>query len=418
MPSIPTGTLSSTAAKAVVVVAFVGVVAAGGVAAAQMGALDGMMGSEDSAMLEQVPDGVDSVAVFDGDVIESDVSQRLYATGYNATVGSMNRSTPAAGDNETAGDDEMADDDETVTPTSPAEMVPANLSGALDSVENESGLDPRAVERVIVFNQRQENFTAAPYQGTIVHADWSKSAVAEAVFNETDESYVNTTVDGVVVYKPEPTDEENVTSFGPPAPDQWVAVIDENEYAIGTEEAVNDTIQVAVGDADPVDGDLRRAFDSTRDGYVRYAQSSQNVNVTQINQTMGQSTGLNVTAYAEAYNDLHITSGTYYITDDGDALGVESRIMTNSTDTARDVQDLAQGFVSIQAGAIQNETLETELRETDVTRDGTTVTVSRQTDIETVETLIRWYADILTGGQRTAGTGVATGTAAAAAPIA
>ncbi|QLH77657.1 hypothetical protein HZS55_10245 [Halosimplex rubrum] len=410
MPSIPTGTISSTAAKAVVVVAFLAV---GGVAAAQMGALDGVTDSQDSALLEPVPDGVDSVAVFDASVIESDTAERLYATGYNATAGSINTTDPGEA-NET--DDEMANetDGEMVSTTSPAEMIPANLTGALDEVENESGLDARAAEQVIVYSQRQANFTSPPYQGAIVEADWDKSDVVDAVSENTNRSYRNTTVDGVTVYKPEPQEEEdNVTSFGPPEPDQWVAVLDENEYVFGTEQAVADAVDVEAGNAEPVDGDLRRAFDDTRDGYFRYAQSSQNVNVTQINRTMGQSTGLNVTAYAEAYNDLHITSGTYYITEDGEALGTESRILTNSTDTARDVTDLAQGFISIQAGAIQNETLETELRETDVTRDGTTVTVSRETDIETAETLIRWYGSILTGGQSSTATGVATGSTAA-----
>ncbi|ELZ22417.1 hypothetical protein C475_17933 [Halosimplex carlsbadense 2-9-1] len=400
MPSIPTGTVSSTAAKALVVVAFLAV---GGVAAAQMGALDGVTGSQDSALLEPVPDGVDSVAVFDASVIESDTAERLYATGYNATVGSVNATEPGEAD-ET--DDEMAT-------TSPVEMVPANLTGAFDEVENETGLDPRAMDQAIVYSQRQANFTSPPYQGVIVEADWQKSDVVDAVSEQTNRTYRNTTVDGVTVYKPEEREEDNVTTFGPPEPDQWVAVLDGNEYVFGTEQAVADAVDVEVDDADPVDGDLRRAFDDTRDGYFRYAQSSQNVNVTQINRTMGQSTGLNVTAYAEAYNDLHITSGTYYITEDGEALGTESRILTNSTDTARDVEDLAQGFISIQAGAIQNETLETELRETDVSRDGTTVTVSRETDIETAETLIRWYGSILTGGQSSAATGVATGAAAA-----
>jgi len=406
MPSIPTGTLSSTAAKAAVAVAFVAVVAVGGVAAAQMGALDGITDSRDSALLEPVPDGVDSVAVLDADVVESDTAERLYATGYNATVGSVNA---------TESGEANGTDGEVPTATSPAEMVPANLTGALDEVENESGLDPRAAEQVIFFSQRQQNFTSPPYQAAIVEADWEKADVVAAVEDNTNRTYRNTTVDGVVVYKPEARDEENVTSFGPPEPDQWVAVLDDNEYVFGTEQAVNDTVQVEVGDADPVDGDLRSAFDNTRDGYLRYAQSSQNVNVTRINETMGQSTGLNVTAYAQAYNDLHITSGTYYIADDGETLGLESRILTNSTDTARDVKDLAQGFISIQAGAIQNETLETELRETEVSRDGTTVTVSRQTDIETAETLVRWYGSILAGSGSSAATGAASGTTTAAA---
>ncbi|WP_164471514.1 hypothetical protein [Halosimplex salinum] len=374
MPSLPTGVLSSTAAKAVVVVAFVAV---GGVAAAQIGVIDGMMSSEDAEALDQVPDGVDSVAAIDGSILEEDVSERLYATAYNATV----RQELEA--------EESEENETEMRRSSPAEMVPANLTAALDEAENESGLDPRAVDEVVVFSQ-ERNFSQQDYAGAVVHADWNESAVVAAASNSSDSEYENTTVEGVTVYKPvENETEEDEMTFGAPDPEEWIAVLDDGQYAFGTDEAVNDTIQVEVGNADPVDGDLRTAFEETRDGYVRYAQRSQNVNVTRINQTMGQRTGLNVTAYAQAYNDLHVTAGSYYLTED--SLGFESRTLTNSTDTARDVEDLTQGFISIQAGAIQNETIENELRSAEVTRDGTTVTVTRETSVETAEKLLRWF---------------------------
>jgi len=386
MPSLPTGVLSSTAAKALVVIAFVAV---GGVAAAQMGVIDGMMGSDDAEELDDVPDGVDSVAVFDASVLEEDVSERLYATAYNATV------RPELEADE---EDEDEGDGDGMGRSSPAEMVPANLTAALDETENESGLDPRAVDEVVVFNQRR-NFSQPQYAGAVVDADWNESAVVAAVSNSSDTEYENTTVEGVTVYKPAENDtEDDEMSFGAPDPEQWIAVLDDGQYAFGTDEAVNDTVQVAVGNAEPVDGDLRTAFEGTRDGYARYAQRSQDVNVTRINQTMGQRTGLNVTAYAQAYNDLHVTAGSYYVTDD--SLGVESRTLTNSTDTARDVEDLTQGFISIQAGAVQNETIENELRSTEVTRDGTTVTVTRETSIETAEKLLRWLGSATREEQR------------------
>ena len=390
--SIPTSIFGTTIAKVAVVVAFLAI---GGVAAAQIGALDAVVGSDNTNAIEQVPDGVDTVASFDASVLEDGKTNRLYVTAYNATVG-------AAMDDAANESDEA--EDEMRGPTSPAEMVPANASAALDRVENESGLDPRAVDEVVVFQQHQENYTQPQYSGAIVHTDWNKSTVVDAVSNSTDETYVNTTVNGVTVYQPEATEEseaEDDIRFGAHEPEQWVAVLDDGEYVFGTEQAVNDTIQVAVGEADPVDGDLRSAYDDTKDGYVRYAQRSRNVNVTRINQTMGQRTGLNVTAYAQAYNDLHVTAGSYYLTDNG--LGFESRTLTNSTDTARDVQDLTQGFISIQAGAIQNETIEDELRSTEVTRDGTTVTVTRETSMETATKLIKWFGSAAQADQQSAG---------------
>ncbi|MFC7194817.1 hypothetical protein ACFQL4_09425 [Halosimplex aquaticum] len=397
--------MGSTAAKVAVAVAFLAI---GGVAAAQMGVLNGVVGQDDTAAIDQVPDGVDSVATLDASVLEDDVSARLYATAYNATVGatvggSASETTETTPTTETATPSEDEDetdgfDEEPRTATSPAEMIPANLSAALDKTENETGLDPRAAEEVAFFNKQRENYTQPRYAGAIVHADWTESAVVAAASNSSDTEYVNTTIDGVTVYKPvQNQTEEDEVSFGPPEPEEWIAVLDDGQYAFGTQQAVNDTIEVYAGDANPVDGDLRTAYDETRNGYIRYAQRSQNVNVTRINQTMGQQTGLNVTAYAQAYNDLHVTAGSYYISED--KLGFESRILTNSTETARDVADITQGFISIQAGAIQNETLETQLRSTNVTQDGTTVTVSRETPVDTAAKLIRWYGSILTGGQ-------------------
>ncbi|WP_459192524.1 hypothetical protein [Halosimplex sp. J119] len=412
--SVPTGVLRSTAAKAVVAVAFIAI---GGVAAAQIGVFSGAM-QEDHDSLEHVPDDVDSVATLDVSVVQEDVSATLYGAAYNATVGASasddeSPATATPGDEED--DDSDAFEDDSMTTMSPAEMVPANLSAALDETENQTGLDPRAADEVVMFNQ-QRNYSQPQYSAAIVYADWAEDDVIAAVSNSSDEEYENTTVNGVTVYQPvenENESEEDDISFGPPEPEEWIAVLEDGEYVFGTQHAVNDTIDVAVGDADSVDGDLASAYDDTRDdGYLRYAQRSQNVNITQINRTMGQSTGLNVTAYAQAYNDLHVTSGSYYIGED-DTLGFESRILTNSTDTAQDVQDITQGFISIQAGAIQNETLEDQLRSTNVTRDGTTVTVTRETSVDTAVTLIKWYGSILTDTGST--TGAATGSASASA---
>jgi len=386
MPSLSTGVFGSTVAKAVVVVVLLAV---GGVAAAQIGVLNGIVGTDGPDAVDQVPDGVDSVVRVDASVLDEDVSQRLYTTAYNATV------------REDMGGDES--EESGFGRSSPAEMVPANLTAALDRTETESGLDPRAVDEVAFFRQQRENYTQPRYAGAVVSADWNESDVVAAAANSTGTEYENTTVEGVTVYKPVDTEEDDdEMAFGTPRPEEWIAVLDDGEYAFGTAEAVNDTIQVAVGNADPVDGDLREAYDETRDGYVRYAQRSQNVNVTQINRTMGQRTGLNVTAYAQAYNDLHVTAGSYYVTDGN--LGTESRIMTNSTDTARDVEDLTQGYLSIQAGAVQNETVEDELRSVEVTREDTTVTVSREMSVDTAVKLIRWFGSALDTGDASSGT--------------
>ena len=353
-------------------------VAVAGIGVAQLAVLG--TGGGSSGAVEQVPADVDSVTTIDMTVLEDETADRLYTEAYESVSEEVN-------DTEAIG------------------MVPANLSALSDRVENESGLDPRDAEEVVYFQQQRENFTAPAYAGAVVHADWNESALLDIVANETDTDYENTTVDGVTVYRPNTEEEDEEFGFGPDP--RWVGVLGDSEYVVGTENAVRDTIAVSVGNGSALSGDMLSAYQETRDGYLRSVQRSQNVNVTAINQTAGSTTGLNVTAYAEAYNDLHITASSSYTTDDG--IGSQTRILTNSTATAEDVESLTQGFISIQAGAIQNETIKSELRAASVSRDGTTVTVTRETSVDAAVKTLEWYLSLLDAGE---------GAAPGAAPVA
>ena len=393
-----------------------------GVGAAQillLGGGDGTAsGADASDAVGQVPAGVDSITRVDAGVLEDESIAELYAKVYNTTVG---EGTAEGGFG--PGDDEGGSTDESGgfgpdgplgpgagMPTAGLTAVPETLTEFREAVENETGVDPTAVEEVVTFQKQpavqgqsslergSADAFAAPYVGTIVHAEWSPTEMVRVVENNTMQDLERTTVSGTTVYRPTGTDETGEEVPMDPVTTGWLAVLGDGEYVVGTPEVVNDTIAVANGEADPVGGDLLAAYERTPDGFVRSVQRSRNVNVTRLQQFDAE-TGANLTAYAEAYNDLHVTASSTYTTDDG--LGSETVILTNSTDTARDVESLVDGFRSIQAGAIQNETVEGALRSMEISRDGTTVRLSRETSVETAVEIIEWYLDLLGTGATT-----------------
>ncbi|MFB6151254.1 MAG: hypothetical protein ABEJ40_05555, partial [Haloarculaceae archaeon] len=373
------GLLSSTAVR--VGLAVVLVAAIGGVAATQLGVMGGSDGAGTSDAVEQVPDGVTGVARFDPGVLDDSVATELYAEAYEATANATDRESD--GGTTTTATPGMA--------VSPRASVPSNLTAVRERIENQTGLDPGAADEVVAFWNAPENATGEQYGGVIVHADWNESAFKRAVAESAPVRYENATVAGKRVYRPSSGggDEDALTA---PSPD-WIGVLGDGEYVVGTEAAVTDAIRVSAGNESSLDGDLLSTYSETEDGYLRYAVKSPSTNVTRINETYGAFTGMNVTKYGEAYNDLYVVAGSYYTTDSG--LGSETRIRTNETDTAKDVRDLIQGAISINAGAVQNETLERQLRSTEVNRDGTTVTVTRETSIEAMIEIFRWYRSIM-----------------------
>lgn len=123
----------------------------------------------------------------------------------------------------------------------------------LDSLafENDTGLDRSALRSVTYFGRQNGSYGAQ-----VVRADWETAAVVEAVETERNVTLTEETYSDRTLY---------VAENGSLA----VAVLPEG-YAIGTPAAAREAVDVSTGDADPVSGQLRGAFER-ESGYVRYA---------------------------------------------------------------------------------------------------------------------------------------------------
>lgn len=117
---------------------------------------------------------------------------------------------------------------------------------------NDTGLDPAAVHGVTYFGHTNDSYAAR-----IVRAEWTEPAVVAAVEREAN---VNLSA---ARYR-------NRSLYVAADDSTAVAVLEEGRYVVGGVGAVRDAVDVAVGDADPVAGVVRREFEQ-RAGYVRFA---------------------------------------------------------------------------------------------------------------------------------------------------
>lgn len=124
-----------------------------------------------------------------------------------------------------------------------------NIESALDAMESSSGLDPREVSRVTLFS----GYESGSPGGLRMETDWSESATRDALAagsSPTGETYNDRTVYRL----------GGSTVLG---------VLGEGTYVLGTAAGVEGSIDVAAGDAAPVGGRVREAYEAAPAGAIR-----------------------------------------------------------------------------------------------------------------------------------------------------
>lgn len=247
-----------------------------------------------------------------------------------------------------------------------------DLDDVARDFENETGLDPAESRHLLAFGDLEGGIRDSS-SGVIVYSEWETEAVVEAVENEEDTEYERTTYEGEdVLY--EPVEEP---AFGTPV---YVGVLGDGQFVFGDEQSVKDSLDVEYGDAEPVSGPVREAYDDARDGHVTIAVEPPADQIPADDPTMPAELDL------QSFQRVTAISAVYY-TEDGDA-GVEATFVAENEDVALDVADVLDGAVSIASGSVQDEKLTDELRAIEVERDGATVTVTYQTAVDNIVALL------------------------------
>lgn len=246
-----------------------------------------------------------------------------------------------------------------------------SMEEALAAFEEETGLDPDDLHHATSFSKYDEStgLGAGDNTATILRSDWSEEAFTAAVEDDNEVTLVETSYNGVTVYEPEEA------SFG--SASSWIAVLGDGTYVVGTEAAVEDVVDVHQGDAEAFDGELREAFESTRSGYVQFAFELPEEQIPSEARDVDTS----------KLRDVKMVTGAYYTTSNG--LGVEMTMHTTSESAAMDVRDVTEGGIALLRGATENEELKETLRDVEVTKEGTEVTVTYENSVESINELLR-----------------------------
>jgi hypothetical protein len=278
-----------------------------------------------------------------------------------------------------------------------AESLPEDESTDVtdgDSFSEQTDLNLSEVDRAVVFARYPEQGATDPvgYSAAVVDAGWSTEAVVDGARNGTEGGLEETTYAETTLYRP----------TGETDDDSWLAILEDGQYVVGSENAVKDAVDVANGDGESMSGELRSQFEATpEEGYVRFAATVPQDRVPA--DRLGRGTQFNTSAF----NGVEMVSGAHYV--EGENVSVQFSMDTGSGSDAEDVANVIDGALRVYEGTAGNETVQNLVDNVTVSRSDGVVTVTAENRVDDLETL----AEMLAGQPFTPGVEMGAGTVAA-----
>lgn len=299
----------------------------------------GLFAGEPTA-LDQVPDEADAVASVDPAVVDDPATRELGT----AALAAAGIEVPGIG-----------------TPDAATVVTLAELR---------TGLSTAAVHEAVLFGRYDGSGRLdSDYVGAVVHANWSTESLVGALEGTTGVEYDQGAIDDVALYRP--PDDAVVGAGGVSTRPPTVAVLANGEFAIGTEAAVADAVAVAGGDAEALDGALRRTYVATEEGLVTAAID---VSPEWIAEFDARTQGLT------RLGSVDVIAGAYDATEQAHRLRL--RLGTNGTEAARDVTAFTRGGLPVVASRLDDETAASLLTDVAVEREGTDATLRVETTVD------------------------------------
>lgn len=266
---------------------------------------------------------------------------------------------------------------------------PTSLEGALDAFEEQEGVDPRDLSRVVAFFSFDGERAVSSNDGTgyLIEGAWDAAELVDYFDHEYVE-YTESTYGDHTIH--EPDDEYTAT----------VGVLEEGRYVAGGPTAVRRAIDVDRGEAEPIGGPVADAYSDTTAGPVRFA------------------TAVRAEWFPEEYSaadaslDLSpvrsVETATGAIYRDGNTRGI--RVALNAPDEAggEDLVDLLNGLLSLAESQVERQDATPEfvtslLADVDVTRDGERVTLGVERSVDELEAMAEEFGEYTTGASGVAG---------------
>lgn len=256
---------------------------------------------------------------------------------------------------------------------------PQSIEEAITEIENESELQIQDADEIMVYGQNPETTVGMEstdeYIGIIMHGAWSEEDFV-AAFNENndDQTFEETTYKEQTLYVAD--------GEGEFQDDMYLGVLGNGQFVAGSEDAVKDALDVEAGDASAWSGELRSKYDNTRDGYITFAMD---VPQDELPEEDSSSTPIDTSAFSE----IEYMSGVYYTS--GDNMGMEMDMNVNGTESAQKLTEVTDGALSLATGFVEDEQATEALRNIEVSRDESTVSITFEDSVSNIQELIEYF---------------------------
>jgi len=284
-----------------------------------------------------------------------------------------------------------------------------------NNLSSETDIDPTSFGEGVAFGEIPEDaMTMTPqpgqgqsseeYFGFVFTAEWTEDEMVETI--EGNATVSTEEYSGTTVYVIEPDAPETQSEFGSQEQQTaYAAALPDGTFVFGTEGAVQDSIDVANGDAEAVSGELREEFDRVRDGYITFTATVPDMGMGGDSESPGGS-GMGPGAGAggfESFNNITVASGSYY-TSGEDTIGMSMNLRTDSSEDAQNIRDGINGMV--QLASLGGGNFSDMFDPLEISLDDTTVVVGYEV---TVDEFTQMLEDLPSAGQQPGGGGFGSG---------
>lgn len=247
---------------------------------------------------------------------------------------------------------------------------PETYEALLSRFSDDFGLDVDGIETVTPFwawgSSDSYNTVSQEFAGWLFRADWAENDLIQSI-EQANTEYEETEHAGQPVYEP-----DYEYSY-------WVGVVGDGEYVLGSEDAVKDAIDVQHADEDPMDEDLRAAYETTRTGPARFVGTIPTDH-------LPDKAGPNDEFDLAILDDIDVVVGAVYV--NGDNRGIETTFVAADEATADDAAAMLDGLVTAASDQVGNDAFAEALGSVEVSQDGSTVLVSYEASIATLVDLV------------------------------
>lgn len=283
----------------------------------------------------------------------------------NSTDGKLVEYAPANSSVLVHVDGDVLTDDETQTVVdgvmnSQSEGESVDSETMLTMVSAETGFDPTSFEEALVFSD-EDSVDDSDYSGILVSGNWTEEELTTLLENE-DSEYESTTYAGYTMYHNTTADESS-----------YVGVLGEGTFVLGSEASVKDSLDVANGDADAVDGAVREEYDAASGALITAVVGTPDDT---------SPTGSPGQVGSSAFDSVDVMTMTYS-TPNGT---VESGMAFSFGNETRASQAGTQldSLLALYNQSAEDEVVREELSNIDVATDGDRVTMTYSNDPETL----------------------------------